>query len=99
MRIKFKKGKQILLMEKAIKKAGSERKLKKILKIPNQTINHYRNELVNISKERLDLIINFLGINIREIDKLIEKRLDENWGRYKGGRNLIRKHKLRGTYN
>lgn len=44
MRIKFKKGKQNWLLEKAIAKAGSERKLKKFLKIPNQTINRYRQE-------------------------------------------------------
>ncbi|MBS3151234.1 hypothetical protein J4443_02535 [Candidatus Woesearchaeota archaeon] len=98
MRIKFKKGKQRWLMEKAIKKAGSERKLKKILKIPNQTVNHYRTEYVNISKKRLDLIINFLGIKINDVDKLIEKKLDENWGRHKGGRDLIQKHKSKGTY-
>jgi len=99
MRIKFKEGKQKWLMEKAIKKAGSERKLKIIIKIPNQTINHYRTEYTNISRDRLNLIIGFLKINKEKVEKLIEKKLNENWGRKKGGIELINKHKKNGTYN
>ncbi len=99
MRIRLKKRKQNWLLEKAIEKAGSERKLKKILNIPNQTINRYRQEQSFISEERFNLIINFLNINGKEIENIIENKLDENWGSKKGGISLIKKHKENGTYN
>lgn len=99
MRIKFKRGKQREILEKAILKAGSERKLKEILDIPNQTINHYRNELINISEDRLNLVLNFLKSDRNEVEKFIEKKLKENWGREKGGTNLIRKYKDSGNYD
>jgi len=98
VRIKFKKGKQKWLLNKAIEKAGSERKLKKILGIPNQSLNNYRRERTNIDEKRLNKILNFLGLNIKDIQYLIEKELEENWGRNKGGIELIKKHKENGTY-
>lgn len=99
MRIKFKEGKQNWLLEKAIAKAGSERKLKKILKIPNQTINRYRREQHLLSEERFNLILKFLKLDKKEVKNIINKRIDGNWGRKKGGVNLIEKHKVNGTYH
>ena len=98
MRIKFKKGKQNWLLEKAISKAGSERKLKKITGIHNAVINRYRSERVNICDKRLNLMLNFLDMDKKDIEKFVERRLDENWGRKKGGKDLIKKHQKEGTY-
>lgn len=99
MRIRFQEGKQKWLVEKAIKKAGSERKLKKITKIPNQTINQYRNEYTYISEQRLNIILNFLKLDKEKIKDLIQERLHDDWGRHKGGISLIYKHKENGTYD
>ncbi len=98
MRVKFKRGKQKLLLERAISKAGSERKLKKVLGIPNQTVNSYRNERIYISEERLIAIANYLCKDLSEVRKDIDCKLDDNWGKKKGGFSLINKHKQNGTY-
>lgn len=93
MRIKFKGGKQKWLIDQAVLKAGSERKLKKILGIPNQTINFYRREFINLPENRLNLMLNFLNLDKEKIKDFIEVELDDNWGREKGGYNLIKKYK------
>lgn len=88
MRIKFYKGEQNRLLEKAIEKAGSERKLGEIIETPRQTINYYRREHRFLSENRLNLILNFLNLDKKKIRKFIMKELDENWGRHKGGIKL-----------
>ena len=94
-RVKFYKGKQNWLLEKAIAKAGSERKLGEIIETPRQTINYYRREHRLLSDNRLNLILNFLKLNKKKIKKFIIKELDENWGRHKGGIELALRQKNR----
>ncbi len=84
-RVKFYKGKQNWLLEKAIAKAGSERKLGKIIKVSRQAVNQYRKENWLLSFERLNLILNFLKLNRNKIKKFIMKELDESWGNSKNG--------------
>ena len=89
-RVKFYKSKQNWLLERAIAKAGSERKLAKIIKSPYQVINHYRREHWVLPINRLNLILKFLNLSRRKINKFVMKELDENWGRHKGGIELAR---------
>ncbi len=89
-RVKFCKGKQNWLLEKAIAKAGSERKLAEIIKVSHQLINHYRREHWFLPINRLNLILKFLILSRRKINKFIIKELDENWGKHKGGAELAR---------
>ena len=98
MRIRFSEGKQNWLMEKAISKAGSERKLSKIIKISHQQINKYRLEKLLLPDTTLNILLNFLNLNRQKIENFVISELDDNWGRFKGGVNLIKKHKLNGTY-
>lgn len=84
-RVKFYKGKQNWLIEKAIAKAGSEMKLGEIIKVSRQTINHYRRENWLLPTNRLKSILNFLNLNKNKINKFIIEELDKDWGRHKGG--------------
>ena len=83
-RVKFYKGKQSWLLEKAIAKAGSERKLGVIIGVSRQAVNQYRKENWLLPVNRLSLILKSLNLSRRKINKFIIKELDENWGRYKG---------------
>ncbi len=89
-RVKFYKGKQNWLLEKAIAKAGSERKLSQIVNISHQLVNHYRREHWLLPDMRLRRILDFLKLNRKEIKKFIIKELDGNWGRHKGGAEIAR---------
>ena len=84
-RVKFYKGKQNWLLEKAIVKAGSERKFGKIIGVSRQAVNQYRKEHWLLSIDKLNLILNFLELNRNKIKKLIIKELDKNWGNSKSG--------------
>jgi len=63
---KLKKGKQKELIQRAITKAGSERKLCKIIAISKGAIHRSRSESCNISKEKLQKISKFLHIDIQK---------------------------------
>lgn len=89
-RVKFYKGKQSWLLEKAIAKAGSERKLGKIINTSGQTINRYRRAHLLLPTNRLKSILNFLGLSRNKINKFIIKELDKDWGRHKGGAARMR---------
>lgn len=67
--LKFKKGKQILLLNKAVKKVGSEPKLANIIKIPKTSIYSYRNEIHPLPLERAKKLVRFLKLDFREIKK------------------------------
>ena len=84
-RVKFYKGKQNWLLEKAIEKAGSERKLGVIVGVSRQVVNQYRKENWLLPVNRLSLILKFLNWNKNKIKKLIMKELDKDWGKRKGG--------------
>jgi len=96
MYIKLRKGYQRKLLTRAIKKAGSERKLAKIVAIPNTTISNLKLEKNNISESKFTKICSHLKIDPNCIAK---KTLPKNWGQIKGGRNLIIKKKQEKTFD
>jgi len=84
MRVKLKKGEQTKLLLLAIKKAKTESKLSKLISIPEGTIYAYKNEITTLPLEKFKVLIDFL--NLKKEDVIIEKFLDNNWGRVKGGK-------------
>jgi len=98
MYIKFKKNYQQLLMKKALKKAGSERKLSKLVKIPAGSINQYKTGLRLMPRFRIIRILRFLKIPKRKIEKFIDKELPDNWRQVKGGKKLIKIMKRTGRF-
>jgi|GEM_PF-1581057 len=98
MFLKFKKGKQAKFIIQAIIKAGSERKLAKIIGIPKGTIYGYKFEVNNISDVRFKIILGFLGDPYSKYRQHIIKELPSNWGKVKGGINCVVKKKQDGTF-
>lgn len=98
MFLKLKIGKQNEIINNAIVKAGSERKLCKIIGIPKGTLYMYKSGLSNIKKETLQKILDFIGLNINYYKTDILKELPDNWGRTKGGINCVKKKKDLGTF-
>lgn len=94
---KFKKGKQRELIQKAITKAGSERKLAKMTGIPNGSIYNLKFEKRNLSESNVMKLLNFLNIEKKEIQREVLEILPDNWGQIKGGKNLIKKKIKEGT--
>lgn len=92
MYFKIKNQKEII--KRAIKKAGSYRKLSKILDIPLSSIWAYENKRVIIEK-RFSKIINFLQINRKEISFEI---LEQNWKQIIGGKSCVESKKKKGTF-
>jgi len=88
---KFKEGKQKELIQKAIIKAGSERKLSRDINIPNGSIYSLKFEKRNLSDEKLKKILSFLKLEVEDIKGNVLELLPDNWGRIKGGKNLIKK--------
>ena len=95
---RLKKGKQRELIQKAITKAGSERKLCRIIHISKGAIHRCRCESCNIPRDRLQKILKFLDIDIEEYSKNILKKFPQNWGQIKGGKILIEKKIEEGTF-
>lgn len=91
----FSEGKQKTLMQSAIAKAGSERKLAKLAGIPTGSISSLKQEKRNISMKYLKRVSCFL--NIRWEDSGYSILLPRNWGQIKGGRNLIEKKTIQGS--
>lgn len=87
---KFKKGKQKKLMQRAINIAGSERKLSKLTGIPKSSIYYLKFEKRNMSDTNTEKICAVLGIKKEDIKKDLISILPHNWGRKKGGVNLIK---------
>jgi len=94
MFVKLLKGIQKQLISRAIRKAGSERKLSKMIGIPKSTIYEYKYERMNLPLERFEKLLSFLGLSIKKYK--IEYLL-ENWGRVKGGVNCVKNKILNGT--
>lgn len=87
---KFKKGKQTKLINEAILKAGSERKLSKVTGIPKSSIHNLKFEKRNLSELTAEKIFKFLKISKKDVELNIAETLSDNWGRIKGGLNLIK---------
>lgn len=99
MILKLKKGKQKEIITWAITKAGSEIKLSKLIGIPKGSFYRYKFEKHNLPKNRLIILLTFIGKDFDDYRENIEKELPENWGKVKGGLNLIQKKKKEGTFD
>lgn len=93
MYIKIKKDQNILI-NSAIKKAGSYRKLAKNLEIPKSSLVRYK-QLGAIPEKRFKKIIFYL--KIKEKNLSINK-LEDNWREKLGGRACVKSKKEKGTF-
>lgn len=94
---KFKPSKQSKLVSMAVEKAGSQRKLSKLLNIPKGTISAYLAEEYSISLGRLKELLKFLDLNMKDLSMTMGERLPKHWGQSLGGkksRNNIGKEKI-----
>jgi len=82
------------ILSKAIKKAGTYRKLSKILKIPRSSVLRYY-QGGTIPKERFEKLVLFLGIEPKELKF---SKLEKNWRQKLGGKNCVKIKKQKGTY-
>ena len=94
MYIKLEKVEQEKLIQLAINKAGSYRKLVKIIKIPRTSILRYK-QLGVIPEKRYEEILKFIGIE-RETIKTI--KLEDNWKQILGGKMCVKIKKEKGTF-
>jgi len=94
MYIKIKNQKEVI--EKAIAKAGSYRKLSKLTKIPRSSILEYSKGR-SILENRFIILLNFLKIKDKE--KIILEKLPDNWKQIRGGKKLIEIKKQKGTFD
>lgn len=95
MYLKLKEGKQTSLIKSSIKKAGSYRKLAKLIKIPRASLLDYSNGRI-IPKERFELLAKFLKIN--NSNDLILEILPDNWKQVRGGEKCVIIKKEKGTF-
>lgn len=98
MFVKLLDGEENKLIEKAIKKAGSERKLARAIGIPISSIYQYKNEMMNLPKKRFKKLIKFLAVPQSGITSKIKTILPKNWGRIKGGIASVKAKKKNGTW-
>lgn len=91
MVLKFKKGVQKEIICRAINKAGSERKLCKILTLSKGSVYKYKFELTCVRTDRLEKILKFVDEDISKYKDDILEQLPENWGKIKGGKNCVLK--------
>ena len=90
----FKINNQKEIIKKAISKAGSYRKLSKLLEIPRSSLVRYFKEKA-LPENRFNKIIKFLKIKIN--DKEISK-LPDNWKQVLGGKNCVKSKKKKGLF-
>ncbi|MBI2671573.1 hypothetical protein HYX16_01435 [Candidatus Woesearchaeota archaeon] len=95
MYVKLKTGKQKILLTKAIKFAGSQRKLAKITRISKGSICDYvRGSFM--TEKRFNKIADFL--NIKDKERLIEEKKPDNWRQILGGKKCVISKKNKGTF-
>lgn len=82
------KEKQEEIINSAIEKAGSYRKLQKTIKIPKASLYRYK-KLEAMPIDRFHKLINFL--EIKEEIKL--EKFEDNWKQRIGGRNCVKAKK------
>ena len=80
---------QIKLVYDSIKKAGSERKLEKLIKIPDICIHQYKKMNSRMPYNRFKVFLKFLGLN--EVD-FNYKLIEHNYFRKKGGLAVQKKY-------
>ncbi len=93
--LKLKEGKQKLLLEKAIKKAGSERKLSQLMKISSASIYSYKSEIHLLPLERAKKLSNFLEIDFNKFKKQVKDIKNIGWD--KKEINFLKKNYLNMT--
>lgn len=94
MYIKLEKVEQEKLIQLAINKAGSYRKLVKIIKIPRTSILRYK-QLGVIPEKRYKEILKFIGI---ERGTIKTTKLEDNWKQILGGKKCVKVKKEKGTF-
>ncbi len=99
MFLKFKTGKQKELIEKAISKSGSERKLSHLIGISKGSIYSYKKEQYNLSYSVLKKLAEFLNEPITKYYPSVIEELPSNWGRKIGGINCVAKKKEEGIFD
>jgi hypothetical protein len=75
------------IIKDAATKAGSERKLAKILKTVRASIYFYKHKNRPISEVVLHRLKEFLELNEIQTEQIILKKLDQNWKQKIGGQN------------
>jgi len=84
------------ILSEALAKAGNIRLLEKEIKISKSALSLYYNEKRPIKKEKLDKLMNYLGISIEGVDVI--KKLPINWRQIKGGKRCVELKKEKGTF-
>lgn len=95
MFVKLKEGKQGELIKESIKRAGSYRKLAKLINIPRSSLAGYIKKSL-IHEDKLALILKFL--EIKDKNNLIIDRFPDNWKQIKGGKKCVELKKKKGTF-
>ncbi len=94
MYLKLSENSQEAIIKEAIKKAGSFRKLSKILKIPRSSLDRYKKS-ESIPEKRLLKLSGFIG---KDTKGLIIDKLEKNWKQKIGGLNCVKSKKRQGTF-
>lgn len=95
MYLKINKSEERRVIEKAVIKAGSYRKLSKLINIPRSSLLRYSQGGL-IEDIRFKALTKFLNLNT--FNELIEEKLPNNWRQIKGGKRLIESKKNKGTF-
>ncbi|MGB2706469.1 MAG: helix-turn-helix transcriptional regulator [Candidatus Omnitrophota bacterium] len=77
--LKFKKGKQKSIFIRAIKKAGSEKKLANLIRVSPASIYDYKNEIRPLPIKRAEKLARFLNLDFIEIKKEVEEKFIARW--------------------
>jgi hypothetical protein len=97
MYYELKKGVLNKILSKAISKAGSIRKLAKLLKIPKTTVGYYQQEKIFPTCVNLRKICKYIDFILDE--KQIENKLSSNWRQSLGGEGCVKSKLLHGVLN
>ncbi len=87
---------QIELFKEAIKKAGSERKLGKAIRIPNSSLYYYKTGSHRIPYNRFQSLLSFLN---RQESDFKFKLVDPKTFRIKGGKATYQKYLVENRFN
>jgi len=86
------------IIDLAIKKAGSERKLAKLLGVVRSAIYFYKFKQRAINETVLDNLVRFLHLEEIEVENIISRELDQNWKQVIGGKNCYQNKVKSGTF-
>jgi len=94
MYVKLLKNSQEDIIKEAVEKAGSFRKLSKILKISRSSLDRYKTS-ESIPEDRFLQILEFIG---KDTKGLVIDKLEKNWKQKIGGINCVKTKKRNGTF-